>query len=519
MEYWIMLLYIVISALGIHYLYQKFFNLFKRHDVIHVPPESIPRIIASLTFRRIHFTDLFHKIYHFKSDTKYIGFYSIADPIVLVRDPELIKEMFVKNFETFSNRRGFGEVNDPLFSKNLFSLKGQKWRDVRTLLSPAFTSSKMKIMYSLMSECAVDFGQFLSNVTADKADMDMKDAFAKFTTDVIATCAFGIKVDSMRNPTNKFYIYGKDATTFTGLPIYKFILITNFPKLAKLLGIKMMKNHVEEFFKDIIKSTISIRDSKNITRPDMIQLMMDMRGKRETGRELDIVDMTAQAFIFFFGGFETNSTAMSFIAHEIAANPDIQEKLRQEIDEVLNESNGEVTYEAINRLEYLDAVINESLRMYPPVAFIERICEGNYELPPALPGEKSFTIKKGQIIWAPAFSIHHDENYYPDPEKFRPERFLGKNAYHNPSCYLPFGIGPRMCIANRFALLEIKVLMFHLLARCELKPCAKTTLPMKYDKKNLFLSPEGGFWLNVQRRSDMHPTLRSDMSNNGVTNF
>lgn len=321
------------------------------------------------------------------------------------------------------------------------------------------------------------------------------------------------KIDSMKNSTNKFYVYGKEATSFFGsrLGTFKFLFLRTFPTLGRILNIKLINNHVSAFFKDIIKTTIATRDVENITRPDMIQLMMDIRGK-EGRRELDIDDMTAQAFIFFFGGFDTSSTAMSFAALELAANLDVQIKLRQEIDKVLEESNGEVTYETINRLEYLDLVINEVLRLYPPVAFLERTCEKAYELPPTLPGEKPFIMKKGMVFWIPVFAIHHDSKYYDDPEKFYPERFLDSKRYHNSSCYMPFGLGPRMCIANRFAMLEVKVLLFHLLARCELKPCAKTKLPIKF-QKGLSIIPEGGFWLNVQRRSDIHPTLVSAMAN------
>jgi len=93
------------------------------------------------------------------------------------------------------------------------------------------------------------------------------------------------------------------------------------------------------------------RDEVHITRPNMLQLIMDIRGK-EGRRELDIDDMPAQTFIFFLGGFETSSTAMCFAVHKIAANPEIQMKLQQEIDKILDESNGEVSYEVINRLEY-----------------------------------------------------------------------------------------------------------------------------------------------------------------------
>ncbi|XP_014477687.1 PREDICTED: cytochrome P450 9e2-like [Dinoponera quadriceps] len=509
MEYWQIPLFIVIVILCIHHLFRRY-NYFKRHGILHVPPVMILGDVASVVFRRTSFGDYLQKLYSSKPDAKYFGFYVTTQPIVLLRDPELIKEVFVKNYESFLNRRGLAEFNDPLFSNNLFSLRGQKWRDVRTLLSPAFTSSKIKIMFTLMSDCAIDFTKSLSEISADKGDMDMKNVFSKYTNDVIATCAFGIKVDSMKNPTNQFYLHGKEATGFFETRALKILFLRTFPKLMKLFGFKFLSHNATIFFKDIVKTTIATRDAENIIRPDMIQLMMDIRGKRVNERELNIDDMTAQAFIFFLGGFDTSSTAMSFAAHELAANPDVQAKLRQEIDEVLVSTNGKVTYETINHLKYLDMVMSEVLRLYPPALYVERQCERPYEFPPVLPSEKSVIIKKGQIIWAPVYAIQRDEKYYDKPEKFRPERFSDKNAYHNSPCYIPFGLGPRMCIANRFALLEIKVLLFHLLARCELKPCAKTTLPMKFSKKGVFLTPEGGFWLNVQRRSDMHPAIRNN---------
>ncbi|XP_025263955.1 cytochrome P450 9e2-like [Camponotus floridanus] len=503
MEYWLILLSIVIGTLSIHYLFKNY-NFFKRHNVIHIPSVAILGDMTSLVFRRISFFDLMCKIYNFNPDAKYIGFYATTNPIFLLRDPEIVKSILVKNFEAFPDRRGFNDLNDPLLVDNLFSLHGQKWRDVRTLLSPSFTSSKMKMMFTLMSECAMDFANFLSTISVENNDMDMKDVFTKYTTDVIATCAFGIKINSMKDPKNKFYVYGKEATNIFGL---KSLFLISFPTLGRIFNVKLISNHVSDFFKDIIRTTIATRDAENIIRPDMIQLMMDIRGK-EGRRELDIDDMTAQAFVFFFGGFDTTSTAMCFAAHELAVNPDVQNKLRQEIDKILEESNGEITYEIINRFEYLDLVINETLRLYPPVGLLDRLCDKSYELPPALPGEKPFIMEKGMTVWIPVYAIHHDAKYYDDPEKFRPERFLDNKMYHNSPYYMPFGLGPRMCIANRFAMLEVKVLLFHLLARCELKPCAKTMLPIKFSK-NSTMMPENGFWLNVQRRSDMNPVFES----------
>ncbi|XP_018305128.1 uncharacterized protein [Mycetomoellerius zeteki] len=494
----------------IHYLFKNF-NFFKRNGIIHVPPIPLFGSAMPILFRRMSFVDFILKIYNFNPNAKYYGLYFTTTPIFLLRDLELIKTVLVKNFEAFPDRRGFADTNDTLFKKNLFSLRGEKWRNVRNLLSPSFTSSKMKIMFTLMSECAVDFVKFLSTSQADKGDINMKDVCSKYTNDVIATCAFGIKINSMKDPTNKFYIYGKEASNFRGIVrSLKFFFIGTFPRLGRILNLKIMNDNVSDFFKDIINTTIMTRDAEHITRPDMLQLMMDIRGK-EGRRELDIDDMTAQAFIFFLGGFDTSSTAIStamcFAAHEIAANPEIQTKLQQEIDKVLEESNGEVSYEVINRLEYLDAVISEALRLYPPATVLERVCEKTFELPSTLPDEKPFIVKKGMLVWIPVLAIHHDEKYYDNPKKFDPERFLN-NKMNNSSNYMPFGLGPRMCIANRFAMLEVKVLLFHLLARCELEPSTKTTSPIKFCK-DFILMPENGFWLNIQRRKDIHPVLES----------
>ncbi|KYN02647.1 Cytochrome P450 9e2, partial [Cyphomyrmex costatus] len=505
MEYRLILLSIVIGVISIHYLFKNF-NFFKRHGILHVSPAPIFGSIMSIIFHRISFADFLLKIYNFKPNAKYIGLYFMTTPIFFLRDPELIKSIFVKNFESFPNRIGFSDLNEPLFKNNLFSLDGEKWRNVRTLLSPFFTSNKLKMMFTLMSECAVDFAKFISTLPADNGSINTKDAFSKYTNDVIATCAFGIKINSMKDPTNKFYVNGNEISTFTGIRAVKLLFLRNFPRLGRIFNIKIMNDYVSHFFMDIIKTTIATRDAEHITRPDMLQLMMDIRGK-EGRRELDIDEMTAQAFVFFLAGFETSSTTMSFVAHEIAANPNVQTKLQQEIDKVLEESNGEVTYEAINRLDYLDAVISEALRLYPPVPIYERTCEKAYELPPALPNEKSFILKKGTIVWISPFVIQHDEKYYNNPKKFDPERFLN-NKMQNSSYYIPFGLGPRMCIANRFAMLKVKVLLFHLLARCDLKPSTKTASPIKFCKDFIIL-PQNGFWLNIQRRKNMHSVLKS----------
>jgi cytochrome P450 family 9 len=251
-----------------------------------------------------------------------------------------------------------------------------------------------------------------------------------------------------------------------------------------------------------------VRDEKGISRPDMLQLMMDDRNKKEAGRELSILDMTSQVFIFFFAGFDSSSTSMSFTMYELAINPDIQRKLQNEIDQVLEDTNGRPSYDDINRMTYLVAVINESLRMHPAQPVTDRVCSRDFELPATLPGAKPYLVKKEEILWIPFYALHHDPEYFPEPNKFKPERFLDDNKDQcNLNAYFPFGLGPRSCIGNRFALLEMKVMLFHLLARCDLKSCERTVIPLKLKQKGLSIRIAGGCWLNVVPRKNLHSTI------------
>lgn len=353
-------------------------------------------------------------IYNLNQEAKYVGFFDGINPMLIMRDPELIKSINVTNFDAFSEHRTFiDETNDSLFGKILFSLRGKKWRDVRSLLSPAFTSSKMKEMFKLMDTCAADVTDFLCKLPSEKKTMEMKDCFiARYTNDVIASCVFGINVDSMRNPDNEFYINGKELTSLDIMRAIKiYYCIRSMPRFMKLLGVTFISKRVAQFFKDLVRTTVETRDRQNIVRPDMIQLMMYRRAKREHGKELTFEDMTSQAVAFFFSGFDSVSTLMCFAAHEIGVNPAIQAKLRDEVDAVLSTTNGDLTYEALNKMQYLDTVVNEALRMWPVAVFLDRLCVQDFELPSALPGNKPFVVKKGMVVWFPVYGLHRDPKY------------------------------------------------------------------------------------------------------------
>ncbi|XP_012055930.1 PREDICTED: cytochrome P450 9e2-like [Atta cephalotes] len=480
-------------------------SYFEQLNIPHLRPIPLLGNMTPFAFRHISHMELLQKMYNLFPDAKFFGLYDFLTPIFVIRDPDLISTIAIKQFDNFCDHQGFvNEILDPIAGKNLFNLQGDHWREMRKLLSPSFTSSKMKMMFGLMCQCAENLTNFVITQSGEAVKTyDMKDLLSRYTNDTIATCAFGIEVDSFKNPNNEFFFLGKEALNFNKpWMAFKFQMHLNFPQLAKLFKLRMFGPKVENFFKNVVATTVKARDEQRIVRPDMIQLMMENRNN-DNGPEFDINEMTAQAFVFFLGGFDTISTAMCFITREIGINPDVQERLKKEIDDVLKQTNGEPTYEAINRMKYLDAVINETLRLYSIAHFLERKCVKETELPPATPDGKPIVVKPGDRIWFPVFALHRDSKYYPHPDKFDPDRFI--NGDVDNSVYMPFGIGPRICIGNRFALMEIKIMLFYLLWHCDIELDVKTRIPLTLRKKTLALWPDGDFWLKLRPKKSKIP--------------
>nr|XP_031847205.1 cytochrome P450 9e2-like [Nomia melanderi] len=512
---------VALFAVGAAVVYYYLKSVYSFFDNTGIPTASSLPVLGSLWkvfAQKNTIAELVQQIYNTHPEAKYVGFFNFLTPVIMVRDVELLKSTIVKNFEHFQDHGSQKNSSEPLFSKNLFALRGERWKEVRAILSPAFTSTKMKAMYKLMHECAVRYGEILATVPVEERSMDLMDPFTRYTNDMIATCAFGVTVDSMSDRNNTFYAYGKTVTNFSGWKSIKFLLMRNSPVLSRLLDIKLVDKNIVDFFQDLIASTIKARDEQGIVRPDMIQLMMETRGKLGPGKELTIEDMTAQAFVFFFGGFKTTSALMCFAAYEVGVKPDVQKRLQEEIDEVLENSKGDVSYEAINDMKYLDAIVNEALRMYPVFVGIDRVCTKPFKLPPTLPGVKPHVVKKGEYLWIPIYGVQSDPQYFEEPTKFNPDRFLDDSKkILNSGKFLSFGLGPRMCIGNRFALLETKVLLFHVFSRCNLKPNEKTPIPMKLSKKGFQMTAESGFWFDVVPRKVANPVLVNSASNGSAT--
>ncbi|XP_043288012.1 cytochrome P450 9e2-like [Venturia canescens] len=499
MVFWALVLGGVAVALAAYHYLVGVLKFFERRDVPHVEPRILVGNMGPVVMRQRSIAEQVKRIYDSHPEAKYVGFHDFTIPTIMLRDPEVIKFVTVKNFDNFVNHTALVDDRlDPFFGKNLFGLRDDSWRSMRSILSPSFTSSKIKGMFHLVSECGA---KFANNLSSKSQEIELKDNFTRYTMDVIATAAFGITVDSIKNPTNEFYLMGRDATTFDYLRTMKLFMFKISPWLSRLFQMRIIPLRVVDFFLHIVSSTVKTREAEGKSRNDMIQLMMEARNSGKAPN-LTMEDMTAQAFIFFFGGFETTSTAMSFAAHEVTVNPEVQDKLQAEIDDALNENNGLLTWEAFQGMRYLEAVVNETLRKYPPAVATDRICNKAIEIPAAVPGGKPFMAQPGSVFWLPYYGLHHDPKYFKNPEVFDPERFIDPTTGKivEPLGFLPFGSGPRFCIGQRFALMEVKLAIFYLFSKNRLEPCSKTENPITLNRKNFTMTAENDFWVKISPR-------------------
>ncbi|XP_051157199.1 cytochrome P450 9e2-like [Leptopilina boulardi] len=451
--------------------------------------------------RSMSMIEFITQVYKKFPDAKYTGILQFQTPVIVLRDPDLIRDICIRNFDHFEDHESFVSNDvDPLLAKNLFFLRGKRWREMRHFLSPSFTRNKMNFLFELVSKCSENFIKYFLDNLEEINSVEMKDIFTRYTNDVIATAAFGITVNSLKDRNNEFYLKGKQVTDFSSIRRgLKIFALRFFKPIMKLLNESLLPRSCINFFQKIIQETVKIRDEKNIIRPDMIHLLMEA-SRNEKGVEVTTDDIVAQSLIFFAAGFSTIATVMSFAVHELAVNSEIQEKLRQEVD-YFTKQEGKISYDTLSKMKYMDMVISETLRKYPANAIMNRMCVKKYTLPKSTPDSNEYTIEPNSLIWLPIYALHHDENNFPNPEKFDPERFNDDNKKNiNPHSYIPFGVGPRKCIGNRFALMEIKILIVYLLQNFVIEREERTKHPIIFEKSFLVVA-DGELWVKFRKRN------------------
>ncbi|XP_017040535.1 cytochrome P450 9b2-like [Drosophila ficusphila] len=499
---------IFLAIVGIALLIYKWsIGTFKTFEKRKLPYEKPCPFFGNMAQSGLQRTSMHKELTEFYLRTRHhkvVGFYNLRKPMVQINDPELIKKICVKDFDYFPNHQLLITTNERLLNDMVNSMKDQRWKRMRNTLTPVFTAAKMRNMFVLMNDIFGECMQHLDKLSGNPSDgkafeVDMKVLFHKLTSDVIATTAFGLKVNSFENPKNEFYSVGSTLIFSTALQFFKFTLSAMMPKVFTMLDMKIFDGKKVDYFVSLVVDAMKLREEQGITRPDMIQLMME--AKKESQNNWTDDEIVAQCFIFFFAALDNNTNLISITAYELLNNPEIQERLYQEIlqtKEALN--GGSLTYDAVQGMTYMNMVISETLRKWTLSPSIDRVCSKAYTLTDE-DGTKLFDFKPGDLVTIPIAGLHRDDRYFPEPRKFDPERFSEERLSEIvPFTYMPFGAGPRSCIANRFAQMQAKGLLFHLLLNYKVEASPRTMKDMWQEARSFSLTPKTGFYMQLVPR-------------------
>ncbi|XP_015379194.1 PREDICTED: probable cytochrome P450 6a13 [Diuraphis noxia] len=490
----------IIVTIG-YYFCVSTFKKWEKLNVPYIKPIPFFGNFLKVAIGKEHHLEFYDKIYYEFAGHKYGGLYQMRTPILMIRDPEIINDVLIKDFSYFPDRGFTSDFAANPLSNNLFLMENPQWKTIRNKLSPAFTSGKLKTMYDQIKECGDEMMKNINtNLNKNSNEIEIRDIMGKYSTDVIGTCAFGLKLNAINDDESPFRKYGKLIFKPSLRSLFRELCVLISPALLKIIRVKDFPTDATDFFHKAFKETLTYRIENKIVRNDLVNCLMQARNDLVLNKDLPEHEkftesqIVANAFIMFAAGFETVSTTVSYCLYELALNKSIQDRVRQEIQLKLAKNDGHINHEFLMDLNYLDMVIAETLRKYPPLVFLLRKASQKYRFP-----NDSLIIEKYQKIVIPIYAIHHDSKYYTEPEKFIPERFSAEEKAKRPSgIYLPFGDGPRICIGKRFAEMEMKLAFVEILTKFEVTSCEKTEIPLKYSKKTLTLVPQHGIWLTFQ---------------------
>lgn len=487
---------------------------------------------------------------------KCLAMYMGRLPCIIVTDPDVIKTIAIREFDNFRNRM-FCEVGK---NRGVLAARDLAWKNARHTLAPAFSQAKMKHMSHAMNKSLSLTFDIIEEHIVDDKPVDVLRVFRGLTMEVICKCGLGLEVNAQRKRQHPLLLSAIKIFEDYGYDNMKRLLITLFPKFTTAvinffdLGFTPSETAVLEYVKKVIhERMMSPQTGKTV---DALHFMMEAaqliatedpdtaspanghartnghgvtkilcekshlnwflkqdvasNGLKEGLTNGTIAEQTktkkpklttdevaANAFLLLLAGYETTSAALAFTSYLLAKNPHVQQRLYEEISEHVKDE-ADLTYDMVGQLQYLDMVINESLRCYPPAGnVVTREVDKDFEY-------RGLKFPAKSYVLLPIAYMHYNQDLWDDPTTFDPERFHPdrKKDIH-PAAFMPFGLGPRQCMGTRFALMEAKLAVSRLVMRFRLDVCSLTEMDLKTRASILILSPASGkLYLRCYKRKD-----------------
>nr|ASX93987.1 cytochrome P450 CYP321C6 [Zygaena filipendulae] len=470
----------IIHLIGVHNE-----NYWKKRGVIFYTKNKVLGPIWEFLTKKRPLFAIMTDIYKEYPDAPAVGVGMLLTPTLYVKDPQNVHNVFQADFQSFYHR-GVEVTDEDHLAQNILLLNGIKWKLLRQSMTPLFTSAKLRNMYYILDKSAQDFIEFLKR-NPEKLKGNAMQTISHFCCAAIGAAVFGVSNKSTFE--SPFLDMSQRAFTGNWKINVKFTIANICSKFITFFRIRFFAEF-QDFFIDAIKQVLRKREKENVIKHDFADICISLQKKgklvdSETGFELTPTDelMAAQAFFFFTAGVEPTAASIFSVLFELGKNEEILTKVQEEIDYTFEKHNGELNYDAVNEMEFLNKVYNEALRMYPPVGSLSRKCVQDTVLPVG-----NIRVEKGTKILVPVYEYHNDPKYFPNPEVFDPERF-SSDEKPNDLHFMPFGKGNRLCIGMRYAVMQAKAALVYLLRNYTVKSLIKEG-GLKFRKESVFVRLE-----------------------------
>jgi cytochrome P450 family 110 len=399
---------------------------------------------------------------------------STEQPLVFITNPQAIQEIFTTPAESFDAGRG-NKLIKPLVGENsLLLIDGETHQRQRKLLTPPFHGERMKA-----------YAQIITNITKEVISnweiglpISVRDSMQEISLRVILQAVFGLCEGERLTRLQKLL---RSLLELSGSPLRS--IFTFFPILQIDLGAwspwgRFLRQR-EEIYQLLYSEIVERRANFDSSRSDILSLMMSARG--ENGEAMTDVELRDELMTLLFAGHETTASALTWALYWIHDLPNVREKLLNELNNV--DENTDLN--EVSRLPYLTAVCQETLRIYPiAMITLPRLVK----TPTTIMG---YEFAPGTLLTPCIYLTHRRPDLYPEPDKFKPERFLERQ--YSQYEYIPFGGGNRRCIGMAFAIFEMKLVLATVLSQLDL--ALVDNIPVKPIRRGITLAPSGGKWL------------------------
>ena len=394
---------------------------------------------------------------------------------------EVIRHVLQVNHRNYSKSPAYHQLRLAL-GNGLVTSEGDFWRRQRRMAQPGFYKAALTGLFDTMARLGESYCEKLSErLAAGETTFDFSPEMMKLTADIVLRTLF-----STASLEGQQRIYGliMEAQEYV---MYR----TTHPYLIPFTYINGRHRHFlrgKASFDSLINSMIAERRRLDAPPADLLQMLLMARDE-ETGEGMSETQLRDEAITLFAAGHETSANALAWTFHLLATHPGHLARLQAEVDEALNGRTP--TLDDLSRLPYTRQVIDEAMRLYPPAYAVGRQADAPDEI-------LGYRIPRKAIFFLSIYALHRDPRYWDRPDEFDPDRFAPGAAPDRPRlAYMPFGAGPRMCIGNHFALMEMQLLLALLVQRFHFRP-----VPGRKAEMNplVTLRPKNGVWVEVKRR-------------------